>query len=188
MTAWACAAVACAFLAGCRSNPTPDSMRWTHEEMQTVPYGNFLFVEFRNRATAGGELIAIGDDSIWVRGVNAQTKEQNLFRIRIAEVLTARLARYTAHDEILYVWGFVGTLSSLTHGYFLVLSAPVWAGTTVGIAEIRNRAAIADYPDLPLEAFRPYARFPQGIPEGVSVAQILGLPEVQVQANPPPTP
>ena len=65
----------------------------------------------------------------------------------------------------------LGTLSTVSHGFFLVFSAPVWIITSTVIWNNQTKTAVERYPDdfewITLDAMRVYARFPQGLPENL---------------------
>ena len=58
--------------------------------------------------------------------------------------------------------GSVGGLSTLSHGFFLVLSAPIWLVTTLGATWAQSGAGTLEKPPRPAA----WARFPQGLPPG----------------------
>jgi hypothetical protein len=62
-------------------------------------------------------------------------------------------------------WTALGVMSTFSHGVFLVLTAPVWAGVGAYATSVYTRAPLVM--TLSVEALRPYARFPQGIPPGL---------------------
>lgn len=65
------------------------------------------------------------------------------------------------------VWMFTGMLSTITLGFWLLYTIPVWA-ITGGIATgSTSREPVVSYPGYPLSSFRLYARFPQGLPPGI---------------------
>lgn len=72
----------------------------------------------------------------------------------------------------------VGTLSTLSHGAFLLLSAPVWL--IGGVASVGLTVGEERWRFLPQsEALRDYARFPQGLP--------LGWPQEGARPRPCPS-
>jgi hypothetical protein len=146
--------------AGCAINPAPSGTLVTAEAMQRTAFGGYILVEHRNGAKTRGELLAVGDGQVHVQtAVGPRT-------LAIAEVYSMRLAAYQTDQAILTGWGLAGTLSTLTHGYLLVISGPVWLLATGFVAGIESRAALVDFPGEPLEHFRPWARYPQGMPVG----------------------
>jgi len=86
----------------------------------------------------------------------------------------------------------MGALSTLSNGYLLVFTAPLWMiGGTIA-AHSQYHAPIVKTPNEEWERVRPYARFPQGLPPGFVpsapvVAQTVTEPVVEPEP-PPPTP
>jgi hypothetical protein len=58
----------------------------------------------------------------------------------------------------------------------LVLSAPAWALPGSGFTSVADRAAVVRYPKLPWEELRKGARFPQGLPAGLTPAALKPAP------------
>jgi hypothetical protein len=61
-------------------------------------------------------------------------------------------------------WGVLGTVSTLSHGLLLIVSAPLWVISSGIVAGIESNAALVDHPEEPLAAFAKFARYPQGMP------------------------
>lgn len=107
-----------------------------------------------------GELIAVSDthvfvlDEFEVTGVPFQKVD------RVVVILDSRRTLLAA----LTVWGAIGTVSTLSHGVGLIISAPTWAvmsttsASTVGVP-MQTEATGGQYARLAA-----YARFPQGLP------------------------
>lgn len=141
-----------------------------------------MSIKLRDQTTLDGELIAVDvrQNGFWLlseRRGNAVghivSIPQRLYFVRRATIEEARLSEYRTDWRGLAGWTSLGVLSTLSHGVFLLLSAPIWtiAGSIAAAAE--SRAALHDFPDEPLEAFPVYARFPQGLPPGVDEAAVL---------------
>lgn len=144
----------------CASNPAPWGTLPTAEALDRTPFGGYILVVHGNGSETRGELLAARDGLVHVRqgdGVRA---------IRQTEIRSMRLAAYETGQLGMTVWGALGTLSTLSHGFVLIFSAPVWLIGTGISAGLESRAALVDYPDQPLAAFAKYARYPQGMPDG----------------------
>jgi hypothetical protein len=101
---------------------------------------------------AAGELIAVGGDEIHVLTADG------LRAIPAASIAAATLVLYDADDS--GGWGFA---LSLTHGWYLPLTLIPWLAISSGEAH----APLLRHPPWALSSFRPYARFPQGLPPGL---------------------
>jgi hypothetical protein len=152
---------------GCASTNAPD--RWLPEP-ENVPldaYGSWM----RVRSDSGqvlGELIAFAHDTVFVA-------DSVLHAIPSGIIKTARLVKY---DEAGLIGAAVplGFLSTVSNGWYLVFTGPLWliGGTIAAIA--RALDPIIDYPGEPLAAFRAYARFPQGLPTGIDRSSVRMKP------------
>jgi hypothetical protein len=89
-----------------------------------------------------GELIAVGDGELHV----------------LSQVASASLMLYANEDS-----GGLGLLWSLTHGRFLLFTLIPW----MAIASGESNAPRLQHPPWDLPSFRPYSRFPQGLPPGL---------------------
>lgn len=105
-----------------------------------------------------GELIGCDEDWLYVR-VHEESRSA-WQRVHWSENPTVDV-ELPSYGPALLAWSIIGTVSTFTHGFYALISAPVWAvagsiSTTVGWN-----------PRLGLESCRsarPYARFPQGVP------------------------
>jgi hypothetical protein len=153
--------------AGCLHNPDPRPRSMA--EIQSDTHGGYAVVRAGGQVVVWGELIAIGPSDVWI-----------LSGGRVIHTPLERVAELEVHPYALTVsavaaWGLLGTLSTISHGFFLVLSAPVWIVTSTITAAVHSRTAHEKYhrdqgnwPEL-----AKWARFPQGIPPGVTEAEIL---------------
>jgi hypothetical protein len=105
-----------------------------------------------------GELIAVGPDELHV------LTEDGLRAVPVSQVASATLMLYASEDS-----GGLGLLWSLSHGRFLIFTLIPW----MAIASGESYAPRLQHPPWTLPAFRPYSRFPQGLPPGLA-AQALG--------------
>jgi hypothetical protein len=89
-----------------------------------------------------------------------------------AAITRATVAGYDIGAGRLATWATVGTISTISHGVALVLSAPVWIiGGSVATSKA-NHAPLITYPSRPWSDLARYARFPQGLPIGLDPATL----------------
>jgi hypothetical protein len=120
---------------------------------------------------AAGELIALGEDEIHV------LTEAGLRAIPAAQVASATLVLYDPDDS-----GGWGLALSLTHGRYLPLTLIPWMAISTG----ESHAPLLRHPPWALSSFRPYARFPQGLPPGLKpkdLGPLSGVPPSQQLAD-----
>ena len=146
--------LACAFLTSCASTHTPS--RWLPDPEQAASDTYGAWVEIKSRhGNIWGELVAVAEETVFVA-------DSSLHAIASTDILAAQLLTYDASGLGWYVP--LGTLSTLSNGWFLVFTAPMWiiGGTIAAIS--RSYDPIIDYPDKLLKQFVPFARYPQGLP------------------------
>ncbi len=93
----------------------------------------------------------------------------SMITIDTADIRRAIVTRYENGTLIgvLAAWSAVVGLSQLSHGFFLVITGPIWGGISTGamlpVAADEGRFAYAEKKS-DLSFLREYARFPQGMP------------------------
>jgi hypothetical protein len=116
-----------------------------------------------------GELIAVDRDSIHVL-----TQRGYLSSFGAREVNSVTLTTFTQPPGM-GTWLTVGTLSTASHGFYLVLTAPAWlivGGMSVNQARLAGR--VTDRAGI--RSLRAYARFPQGMPAGLARSTLSPKP------------
>jgi hypothetical protein len=112
----------------------------------------------------------VGADSVWIL-----TQREGLV-IPTAAVDSGKLFAYAPRTDNITGWTIAGTVSTISNGLFLVFTAPMWiiGGSLAGRSEIRS--AQRNHPPLDWVGIAPFARFPQGMPEGVELAALRPKP------------
>jgi hypothetical protein len=174
------AAGAIALLAACVSNPAPSGWLPPAEVAATDAFGGWITVDTAAQAQRGwfagsatrrteiaGELIAVHADSVFLLA------DSTLVSLPRAQVRRATLFAYDAQWGGLATWGFLGTLSAISNGLYFLLTGPTWIITSSIAAGSRSRAPMVSLSDQGgWERLRLYARFPQGLPEGLDRASL----------------
>ncbi len=159
---------------GCAGSSAPLGWLPASTETQEDTYGAWIEVRHYRRiadlpseeVTTTAELIAISATTVFVLG------NDSTHAIRSQNITRARLTRYESASHKLAEWTFLGTLSTISHGFFLILTAPIWIlGGSIATSKQSSRPNL-DYPEHSLDEFRLYARFPQGIPSGLSLLEL----------------
>jgi hypothetical protein len=151
-------------LAGCTAtSPAPPTARRTIQQAQRDPHGAWINVTTSSGEVAG-ELLAVEREALVVEST------RGFQRIPIASVRKVSLAWFEADNSGIIAWNLVGTLSTLSHGFFLVLTAPLlwWVpGSISARSASRQGYASAEAGELvKLHSFARFARFPGGLPPG----------------------
>jgi hypothetical protein len=158
----------------CVGNSAPKDWLPRPVEAQTAAYGGWIELAYQESGRKGnmdGELIAVSADSVWVLNGNRGLV------IPTSTVTAGKLTAYAAQTGPLQLWTAVGTLSTISNGAFLLLTAPMWliGGSVATGAE--SRAAQRQGAPLTWVELAPFARFPQGMPDGI---ELNGLQPKQV--------
>jgi hypothetical protein len=176
---------AAVLLAACVSNPAPNGWLPPAGVATRDAYGGWIVADTakddrRGRDAGGsparvpvaGELIAVDPDTVFVMS------GEWLVGLPKGQVRRATLFAYDPQWGQLAAWGVVGTLSTISNGLGLILTAPLWIITSTSAASSRSRAPrveLADRGDR-WEKLRLYARFPQGMPPGLDRRSVRPAP------------
>lgn len=159
--------------AGCASNPAPHG--FLAEAGQEIYDARGAWIELELIGTKSGsgwlngELLATDADSVHVLvPMTRDSRRGRVLSFEWGEVRTWRARAYDRGTGTYAAYTAAGTVSTLSHGLFLVISAPVWLIAGSAITGAESRAADFDETDRQSE-LRPWARFPQGLPPGLDV-------------------
>ena len=156
---------------GCASTTVPFHWLPTAPQLQSQAYGGWIQVDYLSESNSNeyidGELIALDEQSVIIMSYRGPLK------ISTPRITKARLVRYDTKIGNMGGLILLGTLSTISHGFYLVLTAPVlWILGGSATTGARSFEAIIDFPKKPLDSFKPYARFPQGLPTDVDLATL----------------
>ncbi len=154
--------------AGCASNTAPKGFLDSPHALPPTVRGGWVtlrYTEDLHDRRADGELLAVHEDSVYV------LTEQGFRAVSRKGVRSAKVTGYAAEKGGFALWTLVGTLSTASHGFGLVISAPVWI--LVGSV---TTAAESSAPDVPLRSgwarMRAWSRYPQGLPPALDRASL----------------
>lgn len=109
----------------------------------------------------GGELIAVESDSVFLLN-------RVLVGIPRSNIRKGSLRAYSPPDRgRVGAWIAAGTLSTLGHGFFFLLTLPAWLLVGIPTAAAVSHVGVIPFEEDRIEEIRAYARFPQGMPEGI---------------------
>ena len=162
-------AVLLILIVGCATNTAPKGWLDVPKASQSKTFGGWLEVQHGENSTkrVQGELIALSPDRVFV------LTDAGLLEIPKTTISQAKLTAYDSGAVALSVWTFLGTLSTISHGVFLIISAPVWVIGGSSITAVQSHKPVISYPENSWEAFQRYARFPQGLPQGLERSSLL---------------
>src|SRR5213593_3708632 len=119
------ALVAVVLLVGCATNTAPPRFLPNPVEAQTQAWGGWIeisYVENGAQRRAEGELIAVTRDSVWVLGTDGGAGAV----VPTTQVRSGQLTAYDAQGGKVAGAAFLGTVSTISNGAFLILTAPLW--------------------------------------------------------------
>lgn len=146
-------------LGGCATNPAPVGWLPRAEQLPRSARGAWIVLNAdMGRGGTGGELIAVGEDRVFI------LTEAGLRSIPRSDVRHGTLALYETNAGKTAA----ASLITLTHGRFLLLTAPMWFALAIG----ESREPLLPVRQESLDSIRKYARFPQGLPPDLDPASL----------------
>jgi hypothetical protein len=153
------AAVAAVANAACiRGNPDPRNP--SLEVMERGGFGAWIALTTTAGASLEGELISVEPASLSL----IMPGSGRLTVVQKASIAEGSVYKY--ESDSLAGWAVVGTLSTLSHGFFLIFTAPIWSLSSAGIAGSESRHVIIELARGKWDEVAKWARFPQGMPPG----------------------
>ncbi|MDQ3995737.1 MAG: hypothetical protein M3303_01830 [Gemmatimonadota bacterium] len=159
-----------ASLAGCYRHSAPPGWLPRPEEARRG-FGSWIEIQDRpgtpTQAVAG-ELLAIDADTVHVLA------DGRLVSLPRTSLCCVTVTAFRMDYSPLQLWAAIGTLSTASHGFGLILTGPVWLLTGTLAASAASYAPRIRSTDPAV--LRPFARFPQGIPPGLDRATLRSKP------------
>ena len=141
------------------------------------PHGSYLTVKVNpninntgtnNGTSFKGELIQIDDINLYLLTENKEKKEITTISLGDIKKYSLRYARAKSYGWTIPLY----TAFTLSHGLFLIFTLPINLIATTWIFVNANNDYLFTSKDLKIEELYKYARFPQGLPEGVSLEEL----------------
>ena len=154
--------LAFAALAACNHYGTDRSAGYggspTNVDITEVPVKGFPIEVETGHGYVQGELLAAEGDVVYVL-----TKEGRVETVHKQEIVKATIEVYPSRAAPAIVWTILGTASTLSHGFFLVFTAPTWLAVGIPSSiEEGSKVVKVDGPDTP--QLWQFARYPAGMP------------------------
>ena len=161
----------------CVSSPAPVGWLPNAAAARSDVYGAWVVVERDSAAPVEGEFLAVDRDTVFVLGLDGTIR-----RVPTAAAARSTLALYDSQARAVALAAALGTVSTLSHGFVLLLSAPVWMTAGTIAAARQSRAPIVRIArGGTWEPVRRHARFPAGMPPALP-------PTLPVRPVPQPRP
>ncbi len=173
-------------LGACASTPAPRGWLPDARQSQRDAHGAWVNVEYsdwtQNVHAVWGELIASHDDSLFVATL------QGLRGVAWTDVTRGVIVTYDPRADAATGWAMMGVLGSLTNGWFFVFTGPAWMiiGASTTHSLVRDATIKVPQKEPDMDSIAMYARFPQGLPEGVDRSRLkLAAPPEEEPKRPP---
>lgn len=138
------------------------------DEIDIDYYGSYIKVTPNTGSFIEGELIAIDTTNLYVLSeadIDGQIKTINIHDVKNFRLMYAKPKNYS--------WAIpVFTLATISHGYFAIFTAPINLIITTSVADGAWKSFQYSEEDMTYEELKMFARFPQGIPDGIEVEDI----------------
>lgn len=157
---------------GCATTYAPSGWLPKTEDIEKTAYGGWLtvvvpaktFNEEPKWIQYGGEFIAQNEDKVFLL-------YDSLYIIPKYNIIKSILEVDEKNDTEYGLWTLGGSVSTVTHGFFAVISLPVWllAGIPAAVGESSRDRYEAEQPDSNYWSdINKFARFPQGLPSNIN--------------------
>lgn len=139
-------------------------------EIDVNQYGSYITVIQKSGKYIEGELLAIDSNNLIIlqRSDSNYTKAPLIIPVNNVSHFTIKYAQ-PKH----YGWSIpVYTLATISHGFFLIFTAPVNLIVTISVTVGGENAFTYNDKKMTYEKLKMFARFPQGIPPNIEIADI----------------
>ncbi len=153
---------------GCVATPGPKGWLPSPKQALKDTYGAWIMVEYDSAGVstiAEGEFIAVDTTSIYI------LNETGMAIIPIIKTRQVTIATYE-ESGVIRSWALLGTLSTASHGYYAGISFPIWLLVGISNSAAESSSGIIKSIIGSWKEFAKYARFPQGMPEGIDIDTI----------------
>lgn len=137
-------------------------------------YGGWMVATLKSSEDAGtvqGELIAVHNDSVYV----LSPSQVDAFPLSDLDSAKLELHRHRVTGYVLA--SVLGGISTLSHGGFLLFTAPMWLITGISVSSsVSKQPNVIYFPQTAIDEFRKFSRFPQGLPTGIAPEQLVAKP------------
>lgn len=161
-------------ISGCTGTTAPQKWLPTAETAATDAYGAWAHLSLiSSQRTIDGELIAVANESVYVM-------IESLVVFPRTDIWDIKLTRFEQEHGGLAMWTVTGTLGTISHGFFLLGTMPLWiisGSISTGNASREPIVHPRSEDGIPISVYqlRPlamYARFPQGLTRSIDRSKL----------------
>ncbi len=151
------------------------------KNIQNTKYGAYVkVISNRHHVLAKGELIAVTKNGILVKFAERRPfsiysiGSYSEFPIDSIDKIKIRVARTSDHPEAISTWASLLCVSTISHGFFGLITLPVNFYVGIPIALDATWATYSfTYPyQISRSEIYKFARFPQGLPKNIEIKDI----------------
>ncbi len=160
------------FFSNCATMRAPENWLPEPEKISEDVYGAWITLKLNNINDyyfLGGEFIGYEEKTVFL------LNENGLSQIAVEEIQEAIIDLYQRETSSLTGWTVGMTLSTCSHGFGLIFTAPIWIISGIinsVIASHSGRFAKENPDDDWFEAVKRYSRFPGGISKEVDLYEL----------------
>jgi len=138
----------------------------SREEIDINQYGSYIRISHIDKKFTIGELIAVDSSQLIVLPKNA-----NFCTAVPRDQVKSYSVRYAKPKEYLKSIPLL-LLLTLSHGNYLIVSLPINLFTTLAVLVSAEKEFEYTHKTITFDQLAMFARFPQGLPEGIDVSSI----------------
>lgn len=158
--------------AGCATTPSLDRSRSLGDRargtsIRDVPARGFSVLVRARARDVKGELLAVDPDKLWI--LEDPDEQPQLVTVPRRDVQRVSVEAFPSGAILPATWTAIGTASTVSHGFFLIFSAPIWLGTGIPVSVDQAMSNDLDVNRRELGGLFQFARFPQGMPPGWAI-------------------
>lgn len=165
----------------CATTNAPEGWLPQAEDIPSDPYGAWCTLSISTNSNlnnmsesiVSGELIAVDDSSVYIlNDILIERIDHNSILKSVIE-LDSKHYEYGTHS-------CMGTLSTISHGFFSIFTAPLWIlfGWTAAVGETYRDRFVGNPPDkLYWSTAQKFSRFPQGISSDLDYRSLILNPK-----------
>jgi hypothetical protein len=159
--------ISCVLLIGCAASYAPDNYLPDTEDVPQEVYGGWLtLITKPDSLNIGEKWMQYSGEFISSDESNIYLLYDSLYQIPKSKITNSTLELDEKSATAYGIWVFLGTIATISNGYYSVITAPLWllAGIPVSVGEsVRDRYEMEEPTQEYWDSIKIFARFPQGV-------------------------
>jgi small nuclear ribonucleoprotein (snRNP)-like protein len=138
------------------------------KEIDVNPFGSYISINLLTGPNIKGELIAVDNNQLVVLTDSSNLRTALVIPINFVKNYKLQYAKPTNYSMMIPLY----TSATIGHGYFLIFTAPLNLIVTTLVTTGGKTAFQYTNNEITYETLKMFARFPQGIPPNIDLANI----------------